>query len=133
MQYNGQEVGLITEGYWPEGETLICSDDGENWSIHQEIVCISNCTSFYRHGDCGCKWQYWALLPAKPAQRRLTNREIYGLWRKGWDICDNYGTVITPKYSLAVEGCPCTSLITLRAPNSDEWVEPTSDLLEVGK
>ena len=31
MQYNGQDVELITEGYWPEGVRLISSDDGNHW------------------------------------------------------------------------------------------------------
>ena len=128
MQYNGQEVELITKGYWPEGVTLISSDDGENWNIHQEIVCISNGTAFTGMGDCGCKWQYWAI---KPATRRLTNREVAGLCRKEWDLLDGEWVYTHASYQKEYENDPAPQGVTLRAPNSDEWLEPTSELLEV--
>ena len=89
MQYNGQDVELITEGYWPEGVTLICSDDGIDWNVHGGIVCLHNCVAFYNRGDCGLTWKYWALLPAKPAPRRLTNREVADLCKKGAQILFN--------------------------------------------
>ena len=132
MKYNGQEVELITEGYWPEGETLICSNDGKNWSHRLDVVCLHNEHVFYKNAEVGARWKYWALLPAKPAPRRLTNREVAKLCRAGWDACV-CGTVSSaPEYSIHDENREAEDT-ALRAPNSDEWLEPTSELLEVWK
>ena len=130
VTYNGQEVELITESYWPEGVTLICSDDGVDWNVHGGIVCLHNCVAFYNRGDCGLTWKYWAILPAKPATRRLTNREVAKLCRAGWDACV-CGTVTSAhEYGIHDEN-DYVEDTSLRAPDSDEWLEPTSDLLEV--
>ena len=133
MQYNGKDVELITEGYWPEGVTLICSDDGIDWNVHGGIVCLHNCVAFYNRGDCGLTWKYWAILPTKPAQRRLTNREVAGICRKGWDLLDGEWVYAHASYKKEYENDPTPQGVMLRAPNSDEWLEPTSELLEASK
>ena len=45
MEYKGMKVELITEGYWPKGVTLICSDDGINWR-EQHVVCLHDGVGF---------------------------------------------------------------------------------------
>ena len=134
MQYNGQAVELITEGYWPEGVTLICSDDGKDWNPLLDVVCLHDGHVFYKNAEVGLRWKYWALLPAKPATRRLTNREAFGLVKLGWDVLFNGDVAHSFIYPLVDEDKPaCNWCQKLRAPDSDEWLEPTSDLLEVGK
>ena len=130
MQYNGQEVELITEGYWPEGVTLICSEDGVDWNEHGGIVCISDGMPFYKGGYCGQFLKHWALIPAKPAPRRLTNREVAKLCRAGWNLLDGEWVYAHASYKKEYENDPTPQGVTLRAPNSDEWLEPTSELLE---
>lgn len=131
MQYNGQEVELITEGYWPEGVTLICSDDWIDWNALFDAVCLHDGCVFYKNAEVGLRWKYWALLPTKPAPRRLTNREVAGLCRKGWDLLDGEWVYAHASYKKEYENDPTPQGVTLRAPSSDEWLEPTSDLLEV--
>ena len=133
MQYNGQEIDLITEGYWPEGVTLICSNDGKNWSHRLDVVCLHDEHVFYKNAEVGAHWKYWALLPTKPAPRRLTNREVAKLCKVGWDTADGEWIYLHWHYKKEYENDPTPQGVTLRAPNSDEWVEPTSELLEVGK
>lgn len=131
MKYNGVEVELITAGYWPEGEKILCSDSGISW--HElPIVCLHNGRAFYTDGDVA-GWKYYALKPAKPAPRRLTNREVYRLWRSGWDAMTEHGDIMEPGYSVDRENDLAPDGTKLRATDSDEWVEPTSDLLEGGK
>ena len=131
MKYNGQEVELITEGYWPEGVTLIYSDDGISWIERKDCVCLAKSTAFslsYITNAVG--WEYWAFLPAKPAPRRLTNREVAKLCRAGWDACV-CGTVTSAhEYGIHDEN-DYVEDTSLRAPNTDEWLDPTSELLEV--
>ena len=132
MKYNGQEVELITEGYWPEGVTLIYSDDGISWIERKDCVCLAKSTAFslsYITNAVG--WEYWAFLPAKPAPRRLTNREVGTLCKKGWDTADGEWIYLHWHYKKEYENDPTAQGVTLRAPNSDEWLEPTSELLEV--
>ena len=131
MQYNGQEVDLITEGYWPEGETLICSDDGKTW-LEGKVFFMRDGHAIFdgkEKGTCWTHYTYWALLPAP---RRLTNREVAKLCRAGWDACV-CGTVTSAhEYGIHDEN-DYVQDTSLRAPDSDEWLEPTSELLEVGK
>ena len=139
LQYEGQEVECITEGYWPEGVTLLASDDEFNVGLFENAVCLrtredGNGVALAKDGCSSCRWKYWAIKPTKPAPRRLTNREAYNLWRKGWDVLDTSSDVRTPAYCLADESSPCYEHFSkLRAPGSDEWLEPTTALLEVGK
>ena len=133
LQYDGQEVETITEGYWPEGVTLVCSNDGVDWINRSGIVCISNGVAFYKDGECGQPWKYWAIKPTKPATRRLTNREVAKLCRAGWDRKRNDQIRTYYGYRSDMENDPVPQGNLLRAPNSDEWLEPTSELLEVGK
>ena len=131
MQYNGQDVELITEGYWPEGVELICGDDGVRW-LSSTFVCLRNMVGFRANGTMSADWKHWAILPAKPSPRRLTNREVAKLCRAGWDACV-CGTVSSaPEYSIHDENREAEDT-AVRAPGSDEWLEPTSDLLEVGE
>ena len=139
MKYNGQEVELITEGYWPEGETLICSDDGIDW-LEKKAICLHNGICLYadrNDGDSSVPWKYWALLPAKQAPRRLTNRELGKLVYLKYDLKYRDGSIYCNAeitYTEKEENEPCdVHLLAVRAPNTDEWLEPTSDLLEVGK
>ena len=126
MQYNGQEVELITEGYWPEGVTLVCSE----YAI-TDVICLRAGRVITKVGTTSLAGQ-WAILPSKPAQRRLTNREVAKLCRAGWDACV-CGTVSSaPEYSIHDENREAEDT-AVRAPNSDEWLEPTSDLLEVAE
>ena len=133
MKYNGQDVELITEGYWPEGVTLICSDDGKDWNPLLDVVCLHDCHVFYKNAEVGLRWKHWALLPAKPAARRLTNREVAKLCKVGWDTADGEWIYLHWHYKKEYENDPTPQGVRLRAPSSDEWLEPTSDLLEVGK
>ena len=134
MQYNGQEVELITEGYWPEGVTLIYSDDGKDWCARTNCVCLAKKMAFSTDFvSVAGGWRYWAIKPTKPAPRRLTNREVANLCKKGWDTADGEWIYLHWDYKKEYENDPTPQGVTLRAPNSDEWVEPTSDLLEVGK
>lgn len=132
IKYNGMELETITEGYWPEGVTLVFCDDGDTtcadgWG---GVVCLFNGHAFTRSGAASPHWQHWAILPPKPAQRRLTWREAYGLWRSGWDFLSECELVQEPCYKQDEETSPVDGNQKLRAPGSDEWVEPTSDLLE---
>ena len=130
INYNGQELECITEGYWPEGVTLVWSDaNGNAVGTYSEVVCLVDGRAL-GVGHQSAIWDLWAILPPKPAPRRLTNREIHKLWRSGWDIKNILGLILTPEYHEDVEDSICTGQIKLRAPGSDEWVEPTSDLLE---
>lgn len=130
INYKGQELETITEGYWPDGITLVAVDI----CAHQEykdVVCLHNSNAFFANGtSSGLNWPHWAILPSKPAPRRLTNREVYGLWRKGWDLKDYNGFVCYPGYSDKFEKETIDAGYKLRAPNTDEWLEPTTDLLE---
>ena len=133
MQYNGQEVETITKGYWPEGVTLICSDDGIDWNPLLDVVCLHDCHVFYKNAEVGLRWKYWALLPAKPAPRRLTNREVAKLCKKGWDVYKGGHIGCALWYGEQDENMEVECELKLRAPDSDEWLEPTSDLLEPSK
>ena len=126
LQYNGQELECITEGYWPEGVTMISS---AGHSVNG-VICLQSSRILTNVGTT-LQAARWAILPPKPAQRRLTNREVGELCKKGWDVhrVDEVGN--SWLYMLVDEKEPCyASLNKLRAPGSDEWVEPTSDLLE---
>ena len=129
MQYHGQEVELITEGYWPEGATLICSDDGKNWEVKINLNAIVNNRAI-SIGATTRKCNYWAVLPTKPAPRRLTNREVAKLCRAGWSLLDGEWVYAHASYKKQYENDPAPQGMLLRAPNTDEWLEPTSDLLE---
>ena len=135
INYNGQELERITEGYWSEGVTLMHSESGIEWEIGGiKAICLHNGRAFYEDGRTGITWKYWAILPPKQAPRRLTNREVMDLCKKGWDALwmDEVGH--TWCYSLVDEKEPCCAALNkLRAPGSDEWVEPTADLLEAKK
>ena len=132
MKYKGMKVELITEGFWPEGVELICSDDGVEWHS-STFVCLHSGRGFRSNGTTSSHWEYWAILPPKKAPRRLTNREVAKLCRAGWDvICDKEFVGQSYSYYVKYENEEVDNSIHVRAADSDEWVEPTSDLLEVG-
>ena len=138
LQYEGQEVECITEGYWPEGVELICSDDGHVFNPFENSVCLRTREDGYgvalsKNGFTSCVWKYWAIKPTKPAPRRLTNREVAMLCRGGWDVCFN--GLIGSKfwYKKNQDDSDIELGVELRTPDSDEWLEPTTALLEVGK
>jgi hypothetical protein len=130
IEYNGMKLEEITEGYWPEGVTLVAFDG----CAHKEyigVVCLCNSFAFIANGVVSFIWPHWAVLPPKPPARRLTNREVHDLCKKGYSL--NYNDMVTSQYIYAI-GCedyPCgRDIKSLRAPDSDEWVEPTSEVLE---
>lgn len=132
MKYNGQDVELITEGYWPEGVLLIQSNYCDEWNAPScKAICLHNGMAFYIDGHVGRYFEHWAILPTKPAPRRLTNREVSTLCKKGWDTADGEWVYLYWHYKKEYENDPTPQGVTLRAPSSDEWLEPTSDLLEV--
>lgn len=132
INYNGQELETITEGYWPDGVTLVHSDNGTAWEKGAvKAICLRNSRAFYADGRTGYPWKHWAILPPKPAPRRLTNREALGLCRKGWDVLYRGDVATSFIYPISDENNEaCEYCEKLRAPGSDEWVEPTSELLE---
>lgn len=136
LQYEGQEVETITEGYWPEGVTLICSDDGIDVRFINAAVCLQTGPDGYgaavaKDGFTTSRWKYWAIKPTKPATRRLTNREMAKLCRDGWDRKYKGRIRTTGGYGEDIENDPIPDGVLLRAPDSDEWLEPTTELLEV--
>lgn len=130
LLYNGQPVELITLGYWPDGIDLICSDDGSVWH-DKRAICLHDGIIFDEDCDTSVMYKYWAIKPAKHAARRLTNREVFELCKKGWDVLSVGKVQNYWPHRLIDENEPTLlNLEKLRAPGSDEWVEPTSDLLE---
>ena len=134
INYNGQELETITEGNWPDGVTMAVSDTPYSSVALPNVICLRNRRAFFNDGDRSLSWKYWAVLPPKPATRRLTNREAFGLCRKGYDVLYRGDVAMSFIYPLADENeAACEYCEKLRAPGSDEWLEPTSDLLEVEK
>ena len=135
INYNGMELECIESGYWPDGINMLCTDNNIFESDVQGVVCLRSGVAFLKDGCTTSHWKYWALLPAKPAPRRLTNREAHELCKNGYSILRASGFIIDRNdYYAENENDPlCNSVSKLRAPNSDEWLEPTSELLEVGK
>lgn len=134
MLYDGQEVDLITEGYWPDGVTLIARDESSSGlSEYRDVICLHNNMAFLVDGDTSFKWALLAIKPATPAPRRLTNREVLGLCRNGYDICYNGFISTAMHYDKNKDDSDVNAGVRLRAPGSDEWREPTTELLEVGK
>lgn len=132
IYYNGMELECIDSGYWPDGVTMVYTADFENIGKMQDVACLRNGFAFGNTGARSLRWLYWAILLPKPGQRRLTNREVLALCRKGWDVCVCGTVSSTPEYSIHDERKEADDTM-LRAPNTDEWVEPTTDLLDVGK
>ena len=133
INYNGMELECIDSGYWPDGVTLVLRDrDDEVEPIDVKVICLHNGIAFYADGESSAEWGCWAILPPKPAPRRLTNREAHELCKNGYSILRASGFIIDRNdYYAENENDPlCNSALKLRAPNSDEWLEPTSDLLE---
>ena len=135
LQYEGQEVERITEGYWPEGVELIQSNGGTVWNApSRKVVCLKNGVAFYEDGRRGMRFEYFAIKPTKPAPRRLTNREVAELAaEKRFSVLDGEWVYRYMNYKAEYENDPTPKGIKLRAPDSDEWLEPTTDLMEVGK
>ena len=136
IYYNGMELECIESGHWPDGVTLVGSDGCAHIFHERKVFYLRDGHAIFdgkENGTCWTKLSCWAIVPPKPSPRRLTNREIHKLWRKGWDIKNGSGLICTPEYTEDVEDIANTAVITLRAPGSDEWVEPTSNLLEVEK
>ena len=128
------ELETITEGYWPEGATLLHSDGGKEWEEGAvKAIRLHNCRAFYADGRTGFQWAHWAILPTKPTPRRLTNREVLALCRKGWDVFYNDLVGTTFRYPKNEDNIAIVDGAKLRAPGSDEWLEPTSDLMEATK
>lgn len=133
INYNGMKLECIESGYWPDGITLVLRDRDDNTEpVDVKVICLHNGIAFYADGESSAEWGCWAILPPKPAPRRLTMREVYGLWHKGWAYMKD-GFVMEPGYSVSDEKRYALAGAKLRAPNTDEWLEPTSDLLEVGE
>ena len=133
INYNGMELECIDSGYWPDGITLVLRDrDDEVEPTDVKVICLHNGIAFYADGESSAEWGCWAVLPPKPAPRRLTNREVAKLCRAGWDACVCGTVTSAPEYSIHDEN-DYVEDTSLRAPNSDEWLEPTSDLLDVGE
>ena len=132
INYKGQELECIESGYWPEGVTLVvCDVIGVSILIANNVICLHNGIAFYSDGSSSSHWIYWAILPPKPAPRRLTNREAFELCKKGWDVLYKGDVARYFIYPLILENeVACDYCEKLRAPGSDEWVDPTSDLLE---
>ena len=134
INYNGQELECITEGYWPEGVTLVWSDaNGNVVGTYRDVVCLVD-----RHalgvGHQSVAWDYWAILPPKKAPRRLTNREVAELvTQERFSVLDGEWVYHYMTYKKEFENEPTPKGIKLRSPGSDEWLEPTTELLEVGK
>lgn len=129
INYNGMELERIESGYWPDGIDMLCTDNEVFESDVQGVVCLQSGVAFLKDGCTTSRWKYWAILPPCPPPRRLTNREVAKLCRAGWDACV-CGTVSSAhEYSIHDESEEVQDT-SLRAPNSDEWLEPTSDLLE---
>ena len=129
LQYNGQELESVTEGYWAEGVTMISS---AGHSVNG-VICLQSSRILTNVGTT-LQAARWAILPPKPAPRRLTNREAFELCKKGWDVLYKGDVARYFIYPLSRENeAACDYCEKLRAPGSDEWVEPTSDLLEAGK
>lgn len=135
INYNGQELETITEGYWPEGVTLLYSDSGTEWEASAiKAICLHNGRAFYADGRTGSSWTHWAVLPPKPATRRLTNRELADLCREGWDVLWEGRVYAFHDYDKGEEDMQCCeNAKAVRAPGSDEWVEPATEMLEVEK
>lgn len=137
INYNGMELECIDSGYWPNGVTLVmCDVEGQDVRFSVNTIFLHENIALYvedgkRHNT--GHWKYWAILPPKPAPRRLTKCEAYRLWRKGWDYKNASGRVLEPCYMDSDKDELTHQGSRLRAPNSDEWLEPTSDLLEVGE
>lgn len=135
IKYNGMELETITEGYWPDGATLIAEDRSSGVVIElREINCLIRGRAFSgARGPTGY-YSAWTILPTKPAPRRLTNREALGLCKNCWDCLYDGNVAHSFIYPLIDEDKPAYKWCQkLRAPNSDEWREPTSDLLELTK
>lgn len=133
INYNGMELPCIESGYWPNGETLVCGDSPNGETEITGVVCLQSERAFSSNAGVSARYLFWAILPQKPAARRLTNRETLGLCRKGYDI-DILGMVgATFWYTKNQDDEYVSDGTRLRAPNTDEWLEPTTDLLEVGK
>ena len=129
LQYEDQEVEIVTEGYWPEGVTMVSS---AGHSV-DGVICLQSCRILTKVGTT-LQAAEWAIKPTKPAPRRLTNREALSLCKIGFDCLYDGDVAHSFIYPLVDEDKPaCNWCQKLRAPNSDEWLEPTSELLEVGE
>ena len=126
INYEGQELECITEGYWPEGVTLI-----GKFGLMADVILLHEGFAHTKNGVTSIPWYKYAILPPKPAPRRLTNLEAFRLCKKGWDVLYKGDVARYFIYPLSRENkAACDYCEKLRAPDSDEWVEPTSDLLE---
>ena len=131
ISYNGMELECIESGYWPDGVTLVCSDNGKDFRVINFAVILRNGRSLSENGVPSAHWRHWAILPPKPAQRRLTNRELAGLARKEYDVLWLDRVCPFHDYDKCSENDQCSENVKgVRAPNSDEWLEPTIALLE---
>lgn len=131
INYNGMELECIDSGYWRDGVTLVRGDEiDEMTECELKAICLYENVAMYSDKETSAYWKYWAILPPKPAPRRLTRREVYALWRKGWDYRSASGRVLEPSYMDVDKDELKQQGSRLRAPNTDEWLEPTSDLLE---
>ena len=119
---------LQYEGYWPEGVTMISS---AGHSVNG-VICLQSSRILTTVGTT-LQAARWAILPPKAAPHRLTNREFMTLCTKGWFFLHDGIVSNNGFYNLEHENEPVFGEYKLRAPGSDEWVEPTSDLLEAGK
>ena len=138
LQYEGQEVETITEGYWPEGVDLICCDGDLIWEEIPNVVCLATGKAYgsaiTRDGFASSPFRHWAIKPTKPAPRRLTNREVAELvTQERFSVLDGEWVYHYMTYKKEFENEPTPKGIKLRAPGSDEWLEPTTALLEAGK
>jgi len=94
----------------------------------------------------GVPWRYCMPMEGHPIpesallkkpSRRLTNREVGELCKKGYDILfagDIYYGYYPLKVDHRAENSPANvNASSMRAPNSDQWRDPTTDLLETAR
>lgn len=132
INYDGMELECVDSGYWPDGIDMLCTDVEVFESDVKGIVCLQSGVAFLKDGCTTSRWKYWAILPQKPAPPRLTNRQLFNLCQNGYAILFNGSVFGYWNYSIDSENNACSAGVTgVRSPNSDEWLEPTRDLLEV--
>lgn len=101
IEYKGQELETITEGYWPDGVTLVFCDEYFSVRKCKGVVCLRNGVAPTLSAGCTAQWKYWAVLQPKPAVRRLTNREALALCRKGGQAKSRYDAIKTAGHHIA--------------------------------
>lgn len=71
INYEGQELPCIESGYWSDGVTLVLHDGNITSREVREVVCLRSGSVLRSNGSFMTGWRFWAILPPKPAPRRL--------------------------------------------------------------